>query len=81
MVDWADPICNLYYEYQIYIGNQEYDLSLVRNFDIITGRYYGFTDAYSKHIIKDTSESESGNIITDPRLLMIINANKEEKSS
>ena len=79
VVDWADPICNLYYEYQIYIGNQEYDLSLVRNFDIITGRYYGFTDAYSKHIIKDTSESESGNIITDPMLLMIINANKEEK--
>jgi len=69
VIDWADPICSLYYEYQMYIGNEEYLLSLVRNFDISMGKYYGFTDVYS--------ENDSSTIYSDELLLKIIEANRE----
>ena len=36
VVDWRDKICNLYYQYNIYIGNEKHNLSLVR-FEIISG--------------------------------------------
>lgn len=69
VVDWADPVCSLYYEYKMYIGNQEYLLSLVRNFDIHTGKYYGFTDVYSS--------DNSGNTYSDELLIKIIEANRD----
>ena len=49
--------------------NEEYLLSLVRNFDISMGKYYGFTDVYS--------ENDSSTIYSDELLLKIIEANRE----
>ncbi len=78
VIDWADPICSLYYDYQFYIGSKKNKIKLVRDFDILGGIYNGFCDLYSlKNPIKKGEEIET---IKDNRLLMIINSNRKNKS-
>ncbi|MVX67303.1 hypothetical protein GKZ28_27110, partial [Clostridium chromiireducens] len=80
VIDWREKICILYYQYNVYIGNKEYNLSLVRDFDIISGKYYGFFNKYS---IKEnySNESMSEDLIADKFLINIISANRENKQT
>ena len=77
VIDWADPRCSVYYNYQIYIGNKEYDLALVRDFEIRDGSFLGYKDVYVAG--KMTGATSDGEIITDERLLAIIETYKEHK--
>lgn len=80
VVDWRDKVCNLYYRYNIYIDNVQYNLSLVRDFEIVTGNYCGFTDKYSKKS-EYSSDEESSKIIADEYLLNVINASRRDKKA
>ena len=80
VVDWRDKICNLYYQYNIYIGNEERNLSLVRDFEIISGTYCGFVDKYSKKGDYGASDVED-HVISDEFLLKVINANRGDKKT
>ena len=80
VVDWRDKICNLYYQYTIYIGNDNYNLSLVRDFDIVAGIYCGFIDKYSRKGIYG-KEDISNNVISDQFLLKIIKSNRGDKKT
>lgn len=82
ITDWADPKASLYYEYQMYIGNKEYELSIVRNFDIYIGQFYGFLDAYNSKLgtVNQTDSNAPTPAIEDERLLMIISAQREDKN-
>ena len=79
VIDWADRVCSLYYDYQMYIGNQDYGLELVRDFDIENGIYHGFNDKYAASAAEQESSSPSVDMITDKRLLAVINTYKAEK--
>lgn len=48
VIDKRDELSDLYYQYNIYIDNPEYNITLVREFDIRYGKYYGYNDKYSK---------------------------------
>jgi len=80
VVDWRDKICNLYYQYNIYIGNEQRNLSLVRDFEIVSGIYCGFIDKYSRKVGHGTSDIEN-NVISDRFLLKVINANRRDKKT
>ena len=62
----------------MYIGNPDYELTLVRSFDIAKGKYYGFENIYSRHDVVQKNENIE-NAITDSRLLKIIKS--KEKAS
>ena len=80
VVDWRDKACNLYYQYNIYIGNEEMNLSLVRDFEIISGTYCGFFDKYSKKGDYGASDVED-HVISDEFLLKVISANRGDKKT
>jgi len=80
VVDWRDKICNLYYQYNIYIGNEERNLSLVRDFEIVSGTYCGFVDKYSKKGDYGASDVED-HVISDEFLLKVISANRGDKKT
>ena len=63
----------------MYIGNQDYGLELVRDFDIENGIYHGFNDKYAASAAEQESSSPSVDMITDKRLLAVINTYKAEK--
>jgi len=80
VIDWREKICILYYKYNLYIGNKDYDLSLVRDFDIISGWYCGFVDKYSKKInSRDNNITED--VISDEFLIKVISVNREDKNT
>jgi DNA helicase IV len=80
VVDWRDKICNLYYQYNIYIGNEEHNLSLVRDFEIISGIYRGFIDKYSRKGDYGASNIKD-NVISDEFLIKVISANRGDKKT
>lgn len=80
VVDWRDKICALYYQYNIYIWSKEHNLSLVRDFDIVSGIYCGFIDKYSKKGDYGASDIE-GKVISDEFLIKVIVANRENKKT
>ena len=80
VVEWRDKICNLYYQYNIYIGNEERNLSLVRDFEIVSGIYCGFVDKYSKKGNYGDRDIED-NVISDEFLLKVISANRGDKKT
>ncbi len=80
VIDWRDKICNLYYQYNIYVGNEKYNLSLVRDFDIISGICCGFNDKYSRKGDYGHYEVEN-NVISDEFLIKIISANRGDKKT
>ena len=64
----------------MYIGNQDYGLELVRDFDIENGIYHGFNDKYAASAAEQESSSPSVDMITDKRLLAVINTYKAENA-
>lgn len=47
IVDWADPLCSIYYNFQLHIGREQTKLSLVRDFDIGNGVFVNYFDKYN----------------------------------
>ena len=81
VVDWADKRAAYYYQYDIYIGNEDVGLELVRDFDIKYGMLLGYSDLYNRETI-DTSDTDAhyqAARIADERLAKIIEANKQSK--
>ena len=74
ITDWADEQASLYYQYQIYIGEEETDLKFVRDIMISKGKLSGYKDLYNKNE-KDNKISE----IADEHLARIIELNQKNK--
>lgn len=74
ITDWADERAKLYYQYQIYIGNKDVELNLVRNIHFKKGKYNGYKDLYYKQNGGDKA------FIADEHLQQIIKANQENKA-
>ncbi len=75
VTDWADKKASLYYQYQMYIGNVETALKLVREIDFGAGRYMGYRDLYNVL----TSDKSTVAKPADERLSKIITSNQEDK--
>lgn len=79
VLDWADQACKVYYDYQIYIGNPEFDLTLVRDFDIQNGEYHGYSDKYRRGISDKSASGQTVDSIADERLAQVIETYKASK--
>ena len=75
ITDWADEQASFYYQYQMYIGNKDVGLELVRDIHISRGIYRGYTDLYNAHQGKEIKS----NSIADKHLSQIIAANQKDK--
>lgn len=75
VTDWADKKASLYYQYQVYIGNEQISLKLVREIDFGSGRYLGYRDLYNMVLGQMGEESN----IADERLSRIIMSNQKDK--
>lgn len=64
----------LYYQYQIYIGNKDVELNLVRDIHFSKGKYKGYKDLYYK-----SSENDK-TVVADEHLQQIIQANQDNKA-
>jgi len=80
VVDWRAKICNLYYQYNIYVGNENHNLSLVRDFEIISGVYCGYFDKYSRQGDYGTGNIDD-NVISDEFLIKVISSNRGDKKT
>lgn len=80
---WTDPRAKYWYTYQAYIGDENVDLSLVRNFVIKGGKLIDFTDEYNKEDTFATIDELKlrANRIADERLRKIIELNRESKQT
>ena len=76
ITDWADEQASLYYQWQMYIGNEDKKLELVRDVHISDGDYQGYTDLYNAHQ-KETKSTT----VADQHLAQIIAANQKNKKS
>lgn len=47
IVDWQSPRCEVYYQYQMYIGIAKENLQLVRDYVITEGTLIGYIDKYN----------------------------------
>ena len=74
ITDWADEQAKLYYQYQIYIGNKDVELNLVRDIHFKKGKYNGYKDLYYKRNGDDKA------VVADEHLQQIIKANQDNKA-
>ena len=74
ITDWADEQASLYYQWQMYIGNEDKKLELVRDVHISDGDYQGYTDLYNAH-----QKETKSNTVADQHLAQIIAANQKNK--
>lgn len=74
ITDWADERASLYYQYQMYIGNKDTELNLVRDIMFSDKKYDSYKDKYNKKL----SDKKVSNI-ADERLAQIIESNQENK--
>lgn len=74
ITDWADKRASLYYQYQMYIGDEKTGLNIVRDIKFFNSKYSGYKDLYNK-----TRSREEAVKVADTRLLQIIEANKKNK--
>lgn len=74
ITDWADERASIYYQYQMYIGNKEIGLNIVRDIMISKGNYKGYKDLYNR-----TGNKENVGKIADEHLSQIIEANQKNK--
>ena len=79
VLDWADRACAVYYNYQIYIGNPQFDLTLVRDFDIQNGAYHGYSDKYRRGSSDNSEVGQTVDSIADERLAQVIETYKASK--
>lgn len=75
ITDWADKTASLYYQYQMYIGNRETNLKLVRDIDFGAEKYIGYRDLYNAL----TRENGKQTKYADDRLARIIKSNQKNK--
>ena len=81
VIEWTNPLASLYYEYQMYIGNNEHKLSLVRDLSIYVDTICSIRDKYNAQTgLNDRSLDSQNEVISDPNLLLIINANRDNKT-
>ena len=74
ITDWADEQASLYYQYQMYIGNKDIGLDLVRDIIFSDKKYKSYKDLYNKNITDGKIRN-----IADERLSQIIEMNQENK--
>ena len=74
ITDWADKRASLYYQYQMYIGDEKTGLNIVRDIKFFNSKYSGYKDLYNK-----TRSNEEAVRVADTHLLQIIEANKKNK--
>ena len=74
---WADPRAQLYYQYQIYIGNEDIDFDYVRNIIFENGRYDSYKDLYNKNPQEIAIDYNKN---ADEHLTRIIATNRQNKS-
>lgn len=74
ITDWADERAQLYYQYQIYIGNKDVELNLVRDIHFKKGKYNGYKDLYHRRSGDDKA------VVADEHLQQIIKANQDNKA-
>lgn len=74
ITDWADERASLYYQYQMYIGNEETGLNLVRNIMFLNKKYNGYKDLYNR-----AAETINITEVADKQLSQIIAANQKDK--
>ena len=85
VIEWTDERAALYYNYQLYVTNDNIGLSLVRSFDISNKKLHSFNDLYVNetkenspfHIV--ANEEPKTSVIADPYLLKIFESTREEK--
>lgn len=77
VTDWRDKRAIMYYQYNIFIDNPEAQLSLVRDINIVAGKYCGFEDKFSKRWFKNKNENVE-KIIADEYLINIINQDRKD---
>lgn len=71
VTDWADERASLYYQYQMYIGNEQKGLNFVRDIILNKSQYSGYKDLYNRTATKLD--------VADERLAQIIAANQKNK--
>lgn len=75
ILDWKDPRCQVYYQYQLYIGNKQKNLKLVRDLAITKEKLFGYIDKYDS-LMSDTDAEK----YADEHLKKIVLANRSNKS-
>ena len=79
VVDWADKKAALYYEYKVYVINQELGINYVRDIILDQGVFYDYEDLYNRHIKSSNSKDGLTNSIVDEKLIEIIERNRSSK--
>lgn len=75
ILDWKDSRCQIYYQYQLYIGNKQINLKLVRDLAITKEQLFGYIDKYDS-LMSDTDAEK----YADEQLKKIVLANRSNKS-
>lgn len=88
VIDWTDERAALYYEYQLYIKNSDYGITLVRSFNLSSTGFNSMLDLYVEEVsdnsqleaqIDDHGENEKARIISDPHLMKILKTERNVK--
>ena len=82
VIDWTDERAALYYEYQLYVKNETYGLTLVRSYDISPyGSLQSISDLYieakNNGISEDSPSSTS--VIADSHLMKVLKSGRSTK--
>ena len=78
VIDWRDSRSSVYYQYQMFINNATKRLLLMRDFDIVAGKYFGFSDKYSSD--EDDLIEFASDAIFDARLLELLQTSRNNHS-
>ena len=78
VIDWRDSRSSAYYQYQMFINNVAKKLLLMRDFDIVAGKYFGFSDKYSSD--EDDLIEFASDAVFDARLLELLKISRSNHS-
>ena len=78
VIDWRDSRSSVYYQYQMFINNATKKLLLMRDFDIVAGKYFGFSDKYSSE--EDDLIDFASDAVFDARLLELLQTSRNNHS-
>lgn len=73
VTDWSDERASLYYQYEIYIGDEDVGLNYVRDINFTYKTYQGYLDLFNKLGNNEIAE------VADEHLLQIIRVNQNNK--
>lgn len=74
IVHWQSPKCEVYYQYQRYVGISSEDLNLIRDFIIMKSKLFGYIDRFNSGL----SDSDLRKY-ADEHLKKIISVNRDNK--